>query len=135
MVEFINATLVRSANPLRRDISNKSILTILFTSNMIGSLFARSLHYQFYSWTAWTMPFLLWRTGWNPILQVATWVLEEWAWNVYPSTQASSLAVVGVYIAVLGGVWWNWGGEVEEGVQKEQMESRDDPASRTQKVN
>ena len=81
------------------------------------------------------MPFLLWRTGWNPIVQVVIWVLEEWAWNVYPSTQASSLAVVGVYIAVLEGVWRNWGTEVEEGVQKEQMESREDPASRIGKVN
>ena len=81
------------------------------------------------------MPFLLWRTGWNPIVQVATWVLEEWAWNVYPSTQASSLAVVGVYAAVLVGVWWNWGGEVEEGLRKERMESRDEPTSQIRKVN
>lgn len=68
-------------------------------------------------------------------MQVVIWVLEEWAWNVYPSTQASSLAVVGVYIAVLGGVWRNWGGEVERSVQKEQKESRDDPTSRIRKVN
>jgi alpha-1,3-mannosyltransferase len=47
-------------------------------------------------------------------VQVVIWVLEEWAWNVYPSTQASSLVVVGVYVAVLGGVWRNWGGEVEQ---------------------
>jgi len=81
------------------------------------------------------MPFLLWRTGWNPIVQVMMWVLEEWAWNVYPSTQASSLAVVGVYTAVLAGVWWNWGGEVEESGQTEQGEPRDDPASQIRKVN
>jgi alpha-1,3-mannosyltransferase len=65
------------------------------------------------------MPFLLWRTGWNPVIQGITWVLEEWAWNVYPSTRASSLVVVGVYASVLAGVWWNWAGEVERGAQSE----------------
>lgn len=122
LLGFVKANLSHPTHPLRRDISNKTILTILFTSNMIGSLFARSLHYQFYSWTAWTMPFLLWRTGWNPAAQYLTWMIEEWAWNVFPSTSASSFAVVGVYTAVLAGVWWNWG--TEEGVQGEWVDAR-----------
>lgn len=46
-------------------------------------------------------------------MQVLVWGMEEWAWNVYPSTVVSSLCVVGVYAGVLGGVWWNWGREVE----------------------
>ena len=117
LLGFIKASLSHPTHPLRRDISNKTIITILFTSNMIGSLFARSLHYQFYSWTAWTMPFLLWRTGWHPVIQGMTFLLEEWAWNVFPSTTASSLVLVSVYVAVLAGVWWNWG--EEEGVRGE----------------
>jgi alpha-1,3-mannosyltransferase len=90
---------------------------------MIGSLFARSLHYQFYSWTAWTMPFLLWRTGWNPVIQVMLWLVEEWAWNVFPSTHASSFAVVAVYSIVLAGVWWNWG--EEEGMYAELSDEKE----------
>ena len=36
---------------------------VLFTSNLIGITFARSLHYQFFSWYAHQMPFLLWASG------------------------------------------------------------------------
>jgi alpha-1,3-mannosyltransferase len=92
---------------------------------MIGSLFARSLHYQFYSWTAWTMPFLLWRTGWHPVFQFAIFALEEWAWNVFPSTRASSLTVVGIYELVLVGVWMNWDQD-EAKVEKEEEGDEDD---------
>jgi alpha-1,3-mannosyltransferase len=34
----------------------------MFTSNVIGITFARSLHYQFYSWYAQQLPLLVWRT-------------------------------------------------------------------------
>ena len=75
------------------------------------------------------MPFLLWRTGWPPVVQILVWVVEEWAWNVYPSTTASSIAVVGVYASVLAGVWLNSGDEVEQVVATEKAEeSEDTPA-------
>lgn len=36
------------------------ITSTLFTSNYIGICFARTLHYQFYSWYFHSLPFLLW---------------------------------------------------------------------------
>ena len=43
-------------------LDNDTLLKIVFTSNFVGILCARSLHYQFYSWYFHTLPFLLLRT-------------------------------------------------------------------------
>lgn len=87
-------------------VSPNYILTTVLTSNIIGMLFARSLHYQFYAYIAWSTPFLLWRSGMHPILQYILWGLQEWAWNVYPSTGVSSIVVVGVLFISVASVWW-----------------------------
>ncbi|KAK6495466.1 dolichyl-P-Man:Man(5)GlcNAc(2)-PP-dolichol alpha-1,3-mannosyltransferase [Arthrobotrys musiformis] len=81
------------------------MLTTLFTCNMIGMLCARSLHYQFYSWVAWTTPFLLWRSGWGVSFVVLVWAAQEYAWNVYPSSRISSAVAVGCMALQLVGVW------------------------------
>jgi len=36
----------------------------------------------------------------------ALWAVQEWAWNVYPSTKTSSIAVVGMLSVTVAGVWW-----------------------------
>lgn len=86
-------------------ISPNYILTTILTANAIGMLFARSLHYQFYAYIALSTPFLLWRSGMHPILQYALWVAQEWAWNVYPSTDTSSMVVVGILFVTVASVW------------------------------
>ncbi|KAJ5160001.1 Dol-P-Man:Man(5)GlcNAc(2)-PP-Dol alpha-1-3-mannosyltransferase [Penicillium canariense] len=99
-------------------LSRSFIMTVLLSSLVIGLLSARSLHYQFFAYLAWATPFLLWRAGLHPILIYATWALQEWAWNVYPSTDASSAVVVlslavqvfGVLVNGLGGVDGKRGG-------------------------
>jgi alpha-1,3-mannosyltransferase len=45
------------------------IATVMFTSNLIGIVFARSLHYQFFSWYAQQIPFLAWRTKYPVIIK------------------------------------------------------------------
>jgi alpha-1,3-mannosyltransferase len=92
-------------------VSPTFIMTTLLTSNAIGMLCARSLHYQFYAWAAWATPFLLWRAGMHPVLIYGTWAAQEWAWNVYPSTPESSMVAVGALVVTVAGVWWGTGSE------------------------
>ncbi|XTI83524.1 glycosyltransferase family 58 protein [Cenococcum geophilum] len=91
---------------ISRKITPQFVMTTILTANAIGMLCARSLHYQFYAYIAWTTPFLLWRAGFHPIIQYCLWLVQEWAWNVYPSTEASSLVVVSVLAITVAGVWW-----------------------------
>jgi alpha-1,3-mannosyltransferase len=86
-------------------ITPQYVLTTVLTANIIGMLFARSLHYQFYAYLAWATPFLLWKSGIHPALQYLLWAAQEWAWNVYPSTGLSSKVVVGVLALQVAGVW------------------------------
>jgi alpha-1,3-mannosyltransferase len=81
------------------------VLTTILSAMMIGCLCARSLHYQFYAYIAWSTPFLLWRAGLHPAVVYAVWAAQEVAWNVYPSTNASSLIVVGCLVVAVGSGW------------------------------
>lgn len=84
----------REEAQLSHGISPDFIMTTVLSANAIGLLFARSLHYQFYAYVAWTSPYLIWRFSQSPFLVYAVWLLQEWAWNVFPSTGASSAAAV-----------------------------------------
>ena len=79
---------------LRAPITNSFILATILESLAIGLLYARSLHYQFFAYLAWASPFLLWEAGYHPAMIFGVWAAQEWAWNVYPSTDASSFVVV-----------------------------------------
>ncbi|KAJ2998231.1 hypothetical protein NUW58_g380 [Xylaria curta] len=86
----------REESQISAQVTPEYVMTTMLSANVIGLLFARSLHYQFYSYLAWSTPYLLWRSGAHPLVQYGLWALQEWAWNVFPSTNASSGIVVGV---------------------------------------
>jgi len=94
-------------------VSPRFILTTVLTAMNMGMLFARSLHYQFYAYLAWSTPFLLWNAGLHPVVVYAVWAAQEWAWNVFPSTPVSSGVVVFAML-VADRVTWMWGNRTEE---------------------
>lgn len=88
-----------------RGVTPNFILTTILSSIIIGCLCARSLHYQFFAYIAWSSPFLLWRSGLHPILVFGTWAMQEWAWNAYPSTDFSSMTVIECLMIQVLAVW------------------------------
>ncbi|KAL1934150.1 hypothetical protein VTP01DRAFT_6332 [Rhizomucor pusillus] len=90
-------------------ISADEIISTMFTCNLIGITFARSLHYQFYSWYFHTLPYLLWnsikgsrRTEWIAILlRLGIFVLIENCWLTFPSTEYSSWALLSCHAVIL----------------------------------
>lgn len=70
---------------------------VLFSCNLVGILFSRSLHYQFLAWYHWTLPFFYQASGlpWYAVVVLAA--AHEWCWCVFPATPLSS----GVLVCVL----------------------------------
>ena len=93
-------------------------VSLYFLCNLVGVVFARSLHYQFFCWYAHTLPLLahLSRTPFPPQLGTG---LHEWAvvaakcgvlfgvevcWNVFPATWWSSGLLVLCHAWLLSGI-------------------------------
>jgi len=115
VIDNIKSLYIQPSPQKQGDIASRVtprfILTTILTANVIGMLCARSLHYQFYALLAWSTPFLLWRAGLHPILQYVLWGLQEVAWNIYPSTTASSLTVVAILFIQVAAVWYATGSQ------------------------
>lgn len=81
------------------------VMMTMLSANVIGFLFARSLHYQFYAYIAWATPYLVWRIKPNAAFVWSFWAVQEWAWNVFPSTTTSSIVVVVTLYVVVAGTY------------------------------
>ncbi|KKA28775.1 hypothetical protein TD95_002848 [Thielaviopsis punctulata] len=88
----------REEDVISQRIDSRYMMATVLTAVNAGMLFARSLHYQFYVYIAWSTPFLLWHAGLHPVAIAAVWAAQEWAWNVFPSTPVSSAVVVGALL-------------------------------------
>jgi len=80
---------------------NFEICYIMFTSNFVGIVFARSLHFQFYSWYFHSLPFLLYITNWPIWTQVAIFAAIEIVWNIYPANAISSSVLLFAHLCLL----------------------------------
>ncbi|KAK9136901.1 hypothetical protein Sjap_007495 [Stephania japonica] len=92
-------------NSTSPNISKEHIVTTMFVGNFIGILCARSLHYQFYSWYFYSLPFLLWKTLFPTLLRLILFFGIEVCWNIFPSNIYSSLLLFCLHLAVLLGLW------------------------------
>ncbi|XP_044354471.1 uncharacterized protein [Triticum aestivum] len=105
---FRDATSIQqliSCKPRQSILSKEHIVTVMFVGNFIGIVCARSLHYQFYSWYFYSLPFLLWRTQFPTVVRIILFVVVELCWNVYPSTAYSSLLLLFAHLLILFGLW------------------------------
>jgi len=92
-----------------RTLAPDYVADVLFGCNFVGIVFARSLHYQFYSWYFPTLPFLLFSDGggggggfaFPTAVKLLLWFLVEVAFNVFPSTPLSSGMLVCCHLAIL----------------------------------
>lgn len=112
VVRFLQDTL--QGHQQKIPLSKSFTMTVMLSSLAIGLLCARSLHYQFFAYLAWATPFLLWRAGLHPVLIYVVWAFQEWAWNVFPSTNASSAVVVLSLAVQVFGVLFNGSSEVDK---------------------
>lgn len=82
-------------------LSSHFILAVLFSSNFIGVTFARTLHYQFYSWYFHQIPFLLYHAGIPGYLSLALLAAIEGCFLMYPATFLSSATLTAAHLFIL----------------------------------
>ena len=89
------------------NLSPRFIAVTIFTSNFIGVVFARTLHYQFYCWYFHTLPYLLWHCHAQLplLLRLAILASVEVSFNVYPATRWSSALLQVAHLVLLAGLY------------------------------
>lgn len=79
---------------ISQTLSPTYVIYTMFVSNFVGIAFARTLHYQFYSWYFQTVPFMVWisfpRTFTAKCIGIIIIVSLEYAFHVFPATSRSS---------------------------------------------
>jgi alpha-1,3-mannosyltransferase len=80
----------------------------LLSSNFVGIVFARTLHYQFYTWYFHALPFLLWSTRLATPARIGVMMMIEYSFNVGnaegAATPFSSAVLQIAHIICLGGL-------------------------------
>lgn len=84
----------------------RNIVLTLFESNMIGIIFSRTMHYQFYVWFFHQVPLLLAlscrRLPW--VVKLLIWGGIEFGFSVYPSSEWSSAVLMSSLAVFLVGL-------------------------------
>ncbi len=84
-----------------RRLSGTAVASALWTSNLVGVAFARSLHYQFLPWYWHSLPLVLSGLALPRPVQLLVVALVELAWNRHPPDASSSFLLTCVHITVV----------------------------------
>ena len=90
---------------LDANLPSEHILTVMLTGNFIGIVFCRSLHYQFFAWYFFSVPYLLFRTDLPNWARGAVLVALEVAWNQHPPVVWSSILLQLAHFVLLVALW------------------------------
>ena len=94
-----------SLSPKKKHLNPEYVLNVLFISNFCGIIFARSLHYQFYSWYFHTIPWLLMCCEIYPVLlKLIIFGGIELCWVFFPPSFIWSLALSVFHLLILLGL-------------------------------
>lgn len=123
----------RFQNKISDTTTNAWIVTVLFQCQLVGMVFARSLHYQFYSWYFYTLSLLVYISPLGHYLSrledslsfdfkvfcklitlkntlgaitVLLLLAIEYCWNVFPSTVASSCILLVSHLVLVIACWF-----------------------------
>lgn len=106
-VQRVTKTDAVKTEVVKRNLTSNFVIYTIFVSNFIGIVFARTLHYQFYSWYFHTLPYLLWQVSLPNIVRVGVLLSIEVAFNVYPATYWSSMLLQISHAILLGAVFYS----------------------------
>ena len=103
------------------------MVQMLFSSNLLGIAFARSLHYQFYAWYAHQIVFLVWSTPFDIVprsvftlyqsaqlgetdcfrsCRIALLAMIEYGFSTFPSTLNSSMGLTFANLFLFAGAYY-----------------------------
>ncbi|KAI2505293.1 ALG3 protein [Fragilaria crotonensis] len=88
-----------------KPLSADYVVYTMIVSNFVGVVFARTLHYQFYSWYFHALPLFLWISPtYHVILRVLLLGMVEYAFNVFPATPTSSMLLQVAHLFIIIGI-------------------------------
>lgn len=102
-----------STSVVKSTMSTEFIMLTMFTSNFIGIVFCRSLHFQFYCWYYHAVPFLLFQLQYLPVVcKLLMFVGLEFTWSYCldpiegTSTPLSSAVLQITHVCMLTCLWY-----------------------------
>ncbi len=100
--DFFRRVLGGNVDGAQSSFTPVHVTMVLAESMLVGIVFSRSLHKQFYSWYFHTLPLLLWSSSIIPTLgKLALMLMIEVCWSIYPPTPMSTGTLLVCHLCIL----------------------------------